>query len=169
MKRRSVLGLGLAGGAALLALGAVVVWRAPAWRDGALLAGGRRVLEAVARAVLDGSLPTAAAQRDAALAAHLTRVESTLAAMPPNVQAEVAQLLSVLDASPGRLALTGLTDDWPVAPPADVQAALMRMRASTILMRRQVYAALRDLTHAAWFADPSTWAALGYPGPRSVS
>ena len=39
------------------------------------------------------------------------------------------------------------------------------MRASRIALRQQAYHALRDLTHAAYFADAATWARLGYPGP----
>jgi hypothetical protein len=50
-----------------------------------------------------------------------------------------------------------------------VQAALQSMRSSTLIVRRQAYSALRDLTHAAYFADRSTWPLMGYPGPRSIA
>ena len=33
---------------------------------------------------------------------------------------------------------------------------------------QQAYQALRDLTNAAWFADPEAWSAIGYPGPQAV-
>ena len=42
------------------------------------------------------------------------------------------------------------------------------MRLSTLALRQQAFHAMRDLINAAWFADPSTWAAIGYPGPRAV-
>jgi hypothetical protein len=35
-------------------------------------------------------------------------------------------------------------------------------------LRQQVFHALRDLTNAAYFADASTWAAIGYPGQQAV-
>jgi hypothetical protein len=50
-----------------------------------------------------------------------------------------------------------------------VQSALQAMRSSRLELRQQAYHALRDLTNAAYFADAATWAALGYPGPRSLS
>jgi len=43
------------------------------------------------------------------------------------------------------------------------------MRVSGTTLRRQAYHALRDLTQAAYFSDPGTWAALGYPGPRPLT
>ena len=42
------------------------------------------------------------------------------------------------------------------------------MRTSRIGLRQQAYHALRDLTNAAYFADPQTWPLMGYPGPRAV-
>jgi hypothetical protein len=43
------------------------------------------------------------------------------------------------------------------------------MRQSSLLLRRQAYGALRDLTHAAYFADATTWPLLRYPGPRTLA
>jgi hypothetical protein len=171
MQRRTLLGLGVAGAAALALAGggAALLLSTPSWRDGQLLPAGQRVLRAVARAVLDGSLPGDAALQSAALDAHLTRMDATLGAMSPATQGEVADLLTVLAAAPGRLALTGLSQPWDDAPVAAVQRALQTMRLSTLGLRRQAYQALRDLTHAAYFADPSTWVLLGYPGPVKVA
>ena len=42
------------------------------------------------------------------------------------------------------------------------------MRVSGVSLREQAYHALRDLTNAAWFAERSTWSALGYDGPVAV-
>ena len=52
--------------------------------------------------------------------------------------------------------------------PAELQAALQAMRVASIATRQQVYHALRDLTNAAYYAEPATWAQLGYPGPTPV-
>lgn len=172
MQRRSLLGLGLAGGLALAAAGAGVAWvtRTPAWRQGQLSTDARVLLSAVAISVLDGSLPDAASPaRDAALQAHLQRFARALGALSPSTQAEVDQLLTILSTAPGRRLLAGLEAPWHQAQRQAVDAALQAMRTSGTTLRRQAYHALRDLTQAAYFSDPGTWAALGYPGPRSLA
>jgi hypothetical protein len=172
MQRRSLLGLGLAGGLALAATGAGVAWvsRTPAWRRGQLSSQARTLLSAVAISVLDGSLPDAAGPgRDAALQAHLERFARTLGNLSPSTQAEVDQLLTILSTAPGRRLLAGLELPWHQAPRPAVDAALQSMRSSGTMLRRQAYHALRDLTQAAYFSDPGTWAALGYAGPRSLT
>jgi hypothetical protein len=170
MQRRTLLGLGMAG-AALLAVagsGAALVSERT-WRDGKLLPAGRRVLASVARAVLDGNLPSDAAAQAAAIDSHLARVEATVNAMPPHTQGEVANLLALLAMPPLRATFAGLSRAWEDASVTDVQAALQSMRQSSLLLRRQAYSALRDLTHAAYFADASTWPLLRYPGPRPLA
>lgn len=166
MQRRTLLKLGLASGAALaLVGGGAALFYQPAWRAGRLTETGRRVVSAVARGVLDGSLPADAGPQQAALAAHLERMDATLRALPPPTQRDVAKLLALLALAPARLVLAGLTPDWPSASVAQIQAALQTMRVSRISLRQQAYQALRDLTHAAYFSDSSSWAQLGYPGP----
>ena len=140
-----------------------------AWRDGKLLPAGRRVLAAVARAVLDGSLPIDAAEQAAAIEGHLIRMEATVSAMPAHTQSEIADLLALLAMPLLRATLAGLSTAWERASVPDVQAALQSMRQSPLLLRRQAYGALRDLTHAAYFADASTWPLLNYPGPRALA
>jgi hypothetical protein len=170
MRRRSLLGLGLAGTALLTAAGGGAAWLyEAAWRDGKLLPAGRRVLESVARAVLEGSLPSDASAQATAIAGHLTRMEATVNAMPPYTQRDIANLLALLAMPPLRATLVGLQNTWESASVADVQAALQSMRQSSLLLRRQAYGALRDLTHAAYFADASTWSLLHYPGPGALA
>jgi hypothetical protein len=129
---------------------------------------GAEVFRAVARGVLADVLPKDEAAARAALDAHMSRVDSTLAGFPAPVLDELSLLLSLLAAAPGRLALAGLSTPWPTATVADIQHALQSMRLSRVTVREQAYHALRDLTNAAHFADPSTWPLLGYPGPREV-
>jgi hypothetical protein len=170
MQRRTLLGLGVAGGALLALAGAGVAWMyEAAWRDGHLLPAGRRVLAGVARAVLDGTLPAEPRVQSAAIEAHLNRMQALIQAMPPHTQAEVADLLAVLALPPSRWALCGLSSPWETAAVNEVQSALQSMRRSSLLVRRQAYGALRDLTHAAYFADASTWPLLRYPGPRAIA
>ena len=77
-------------------------------------------------------------------------------------------MLTLLALPPGRLALAGLSTDWARADVVQIQAALQAMRSSRLALRQQGYHALRDLTHAAYFADSVTWAQLGYPGPTKI-
>jgi hypothetical protein len=100
--------------------------------------------------------------------AWFQRLNDSIAALPPHTQAELAQLLSVLASAPGRWALAGLPTDWADASVDQVRAALLDMRHSRLALRQQAYLALRELTCAAYFADPSTWMALGYSGPMDL-
>ncbi len=140
----------------------------PAWQAERLTALGLNIFEAIAAAVLDGVLPDAPAAKAAALKAHLQRVELTILGLPKPVQNELALLLRLLGAAPGRLTLAGLKPQWRDATNLEVQAALQMLRASSLELRKQTYQALRDITYAAYFSDRSTWAALGYAGPMAL-
>jgi hypothetical protein len=168
MKRRTLLVVGVGAGTLLALAGGTLALLRPGLQDGRLSPAGREVFAAVAQAVLDTLLPADAAARAQAIQAHLGRLDDTIAGLPPALQAEIGELATLLASAPGRLALTGLATDWVQASTADVQAMLQRLRTSSLAVRQQVYHALRNLTNGAWFADASTWPAIGYPGPRSV-
>jgi hypothetical protein len=161
-----LLRLGLASAAVLVVAGGSVALVQPGFAAGRLTEAGRRVFRHVARAVLEGTLPADPAQREAALDAQLVRLDAVVAAFPAPMIAEISQLLALLAVAPGRLGLAGLAPDWPSATTGQIQAALDGMRHSPIALRQQAYHALRDLTNAAWYAEPASWASLGYPGPR---
>ena len=169
MQRRTWLKLGISGGAVLAVIaGGTVLSYEDAWRDGRLSSAGTSVIRSIARAVLLGSLPVQHVAHEVALTAHVERMESTLRVMTPSTQHEANNLLSLLATHPGRLLITGLLAPWPDAHVAQVQGALQSMRVSRIMLRRQAYHALRDLTHAAYFADSGSWTQLGYPGPMQL-
>jgi len=169
MKRRSLFKLGLAGAAVLvLAGGGLALWQRGLTAEGQLTLAGRAVFEALARAILDGSLPADASAQRAVLDAHLLRVGAAISAFPPAVRGELADLLGLLASAPGRLAFAGLAKDWPDASVAELQAMLEGWRFSPLALRQQAYHALRELTNATYYADPQAWAALGYPGPLTV-
>jgi hypothetical protein len=168
MQRRRLLQLGLGAAAVVALAGGGIALMRPGWIDGRLTAHGRELFSAVATAVLDGSLPAAGPARDAALQAHLQRLDGTIAAFPSFTQSEIAQLIALLASTPGRVVLAGLHTPWADASVAEIQAALQGMRISSLALRQQAYHALRDLTNAAFFSDPSTWALLGYPGPTDL-
>jgi hypothetical protein len=169
MQRRSLFKLGFAGAAVLvLAGGGLALWQRGLTAEGQLTAAGRAVFDALARAILDGSLPAGAVARRAAIDAQLLRVDAAISAFPPAVRGELADLLGLLASAPGRLAFAGLTTDWPDATVPQLQAMLERWRFSSLALRQQAYHALRELTNAAYYADPQAWAAMGYPGPVAL-
>lgn len=168
MQRRSLLKLGFGAAAVLAVAGAGFSLVHPGLKDGRLTPSGREVFAGVARAVLDGSLPGDAAQARAALQAHLLRLDDAIAAFPAHVQGELSMLLALLAAPPSRLAFAGLVQPWGEASTLDIQHALESLRTSSLSLRQQAYHALRDLTNAAYYADPQTWPQLGYPGPRNI-
>ena len=169
MQRRTLLKLGLGTGVVVALAGAGVAMWKPGLVAGHLGADARRIARQVADAVLDGCLPDDPKARAAALDAHLVRFEGTGAGRPPAVRGELSDHFALLSAPPGRWAVMGLATDWTSASRAQVHDALEAMRHSRLAVRQQVYHALRDLVNASWFADPSAWPALGYPGPRIPS
>lgn len=169
MQRRTLLTVGALGAAVLAVAGTGLALIQPGRREGKLTAEAQTMLRAVATTVLSDLLPANAQQRTAALTSHLGRLSDTIAGMPSSVQAEIDELLTIVSSAPGRRALVGLSTPWADASSAEVGAALQGMRSSSLALRQQAFHALRDLTNGAYFADPSTWAAIGYPGPRDVS
>ena len=165
MRRRGLLKIGVASTALVAAAGVGFSWVPPAWNASRLSADGRGLFEAVARVVLQGALPSDPQLQALALQTHLERIEETIRGLPRPLQDELALLLRILNSPPGRMALTGLAQPWQKASSTDVQAALQMLRLSSLDLRVQTYQALRDITYASFFADRSTWAALGYAGP----
>lgn len=168
MQRRTLLTLGFVAGTLLAVAGGTVALLSPGRRDGKLTEAGRAMIAAVARAVLGPLLPQDPVNQAQALHAHLERVQTTIAGMPPAMQSELDDLLTIVASAPGRLALVGLNSGWQTATDPQVTAALQGMRESALVLRQQAFHALRDITNASYFADPTTWAAIGYPGPRAV-
>ncbi|WP_130430991.1 hypothetical protein [Rivibacter subsaxonicus] len=168
-RRRRLLKLGAGATAVVAIAGATGAWLwSPGWRNGHLSADGRAVFRATALAVLEGLLPTEAAALAAALDAHLTRVEATLAALPRHTQAELAQLLGLLQLAPARRWLTGLEVPWQQADLPAAHAAIKRLHTADDELRQQVFHALRDLSAASYMATPATWSQMGYPGPTDI-
>jgi hypothetical protein len=169
IRRRTWLKLGGIGTVLMAVAGTgLVLTTTPGFAQGKLSNTAAEACRAIARAVLDGRLPADTAARDAALGAYLRNLETVVAGFPAAVQSEVSELLTVLSTTPGRVALTGVIQPWAWAEVDEVHAALASMRTSSLALKLQAYHALRDLTHAAWYADEARWPELGYPGPRAV-
>jgi hypothetical protein len=170
MQRRRLLKIGLASSAVLAASAtglALLQQRAPLV-DGILTPSGEALFRALARGILDGSLPPVPEARATMLDGHVARVAATIRGFAPHAQAELAQLLQLLDSPPGRRWFAGLATPWAEASVTELQAALETLRRSDWDLRQQAYHALRDLTNASFYAEPGTWAPLGYPGPQPI-
>ena len=168
MKRRGWLKLGIASAALLAAGGGVMALLEPGLREARLTSAGRAVFSGVGRAMLDGSLPTDSAARQAALTGMLERVDALILGLPAHAQDELSQLLALLASGAGRRTLAGLSGDWETASIAEIQEALQSMRVSGLSLRQQAYQALHDISGSAYFSDASTWSLLGYPGPVKI-
>lgn len=170
MQRRTLFKLGAASGTVFALGGGVAALMQDGLQNGKLAEAGRVVFRAVGRAVLQASLPADddGAARQIALDGLLGRIDELTLALPSHAQDELSQLLSLLVSAPGRYLMAGLNQAWPAASDADIQQALQGMRLSALALRQQAYAALHDITAAAYFSDAATWPQLGYPGPRKL-
>lgn len=162
MQRRTLLKLGVGGAVALGLVGGLAAIWTPGLEGTRLTPGGRKTMGALALALLDGSL------KPADLDKHLDALDALFAALPPAVRAEVAQLLGLIVNAPGRLGLLGQAKPLHEASVAELQALMEGLRHSRLAVRQQVYFALRELHCAAYFTQPSSWVAMGYPGPRDI-
>lgn len=168
--RRTFLFAGLAGTAALVAAGWLRSTRVAPGRPGAALStDANDVLAAVIPVFLAGALPAEADAAKRALRETITSVGVAIAGLPPAAQRELAQLFSLLGFAPARIALARVPSGWREAGADDVAAFLERWRTSDFLLFRSAYAALHQLVFAAWYGNPQSWAAIGYPGPPRLS
>lgn len=127
------------------------------------------IIAAIVPAMLDGALPPAPAERMAAIDETVANVGRAIAGLSPAAQRELAELFALLGLAPARRALTGLRMDWREASGDDVAAFLERWRASRWTLLRSAYDGLHQLVLAAWYGNPRSWPAIGYPGPPAIN
>lgn len=168
MQRRTLLKVGIATGTLLALAGGTLALLQPARTGGRLAPAAQAMLGALASAVLGELLSAEPAQRASALQGLVQRLEATITGMPPAMQAEVDELLTIAASTPGRYALLGVASAWDTASIDELTQALQSLRTSGLALRQQAFHALRDIINAAWFAEPATWAAIGYGGPRAM-
>jgi hypothetical protein len=126
----------------------------------------RAAIDAIVPAMVAGALPQQQPERGAAIARATERVHQAILGLPPATQEEIADLFGLLALGPARRWLAGVPDSWANASGEQVGAFLQAWRLHRIAMLQVAYHALHDLVLGAWYADPSVWAAIGYPGPR---
>lgn len=171
--RRQFIKTGIAGA---LLLAAAAMFQKPLDRAGkqALVAGNpldaslRTVIPAIAPVILQGAFPVAGTQRAAALERIARGVALAVGALGAASQKEVAELFALLAFAPTRIAVAGVTSSWDQAGAADIEGFLRRWQHSRLDLLQSGYQALHDLVLGAWYADPQSWAAIGYPGPPAL-
>ncbi|MDB5962038.1 MAG: hypothetical protein JWP59_3332 [Massilia sp.] len=142
-----------------------------AWRYHHPAPASAFVLTDQARAALDAIVPAmlAGASTDqAAIAVTTQGVVAAIRGLPLSAQQEIQGLFSLLALGPVRRLLAGVPGSWAEATPAQMHDFLQSWRLHRLADLRVAYAALHDLILGAWYAEPSSWAAIGYPGPLQV-
>lgn len=170
LSRRRFIFVGLAGAVAVAATTLIVRSRSTASpADGrALMREHRGMLAVIAVALLDNALPADAAERDTVLNRVLAAAAALIDNLPPSTRAEIAELFSLLSVKPAR-ALLGYSGDWAITDVQAVATFLAGLRSSAIGLKQQSYFALHDVLLGSFYADPSSWAATGYPGPPRLA
>lgn len=173
LSRRQFIKTGIAGG---LLLTAVALLQKPLDRAGkqVLVTGNpldpslRAVVQAIAPVILNGAFPAAGAQRAAALERITKDVALAVGALGAASQKEVAELFALLAFAPTRITIAGVGANWDQASTVDIEGFLRRWQHSGLDLLKSGYQALHDLVLGAWYADPSSWTAIGYSGPPSL-
>lgn len=164
--RRAFLKVGGLAALALAAGGGVYRAAYPSTPQPFVLDGeARAALDAIIPAVLAGAMPADPAQRAAAVSATTQRVHAAILGLPLATQKEVQDLFGLLALAPARRLLTGIPGGWGGASVEQVTSFLREWQVHRLGSLRSAYGALHDLVYGAWYADPSSWAAIGYPGP----
>lgn len=162
ISRRTFLKTGLIGAIGLTAAGTWyrMTGSAPAGKF-MLDAEAGAALGAIAAAMLQDAMPA----NPAAVRQAVSRVQAAIAGLPLRTQAEIQDLFALLTFGVARRLLTGISGNWQNADPRQVAAFLQDWRTHGSDTLQSAYHALHDLIIGSWYADESTWAAIGYPGP----
>jgi hypothetical protein len=166
MQRRTLLKIGMGSAVVLTIASGAVALQQPGLQQGALTPRSRLILSRVADAIIADAWPDESVlPRAMAMDALLIRINTQITGTPDQVQAELSQLLTIMDTVAGRRALVGISRTWESVEAAELGAALQSMRLSRISLRQQAYQGLHDLVYAAYFSGKESWRVLGYPGP----
>lgn len=168
--RRQFIQVGIAGG---------VLFAAARWLDrpaAVAAAPGYQFLDpqtaavtaALVPVVLAGALPTEAVARTRAIEETTSAFDRAVAGLSPSVRKEVDELFSLLRFAPARLMFTGLWEPVEESSPEDIAAFLNKWRRSRFEIQRAGYQAVTQLLQAAWYGNPASWAAIGYPGAPNL-
>jgi hypothetical protein len=168
VKRRSFLKRGLLGGLLLSTAGGLGLALFPSRIDKKptrklLVLDERRfaVLAAVAARTVR------AEGADPVEIAHL--VDQSFSMRGPEMQKDFVQALTLLENALAGFLFDGRGKPFTRLTPEAQDAVLMNWRDSRLAVRRGGYKVLSSLTRAAYYAQPSSWAGVNYPGPPTIS
>lgn len=163
VSRRSFLRVGLIGAITLAGAGALyrmLASPAPPARF-ALDGQAKSALAAIVAVMLKDTIPATPQAAEEAM----QHVQQAIAGLPLATQKEIRDLFALLTLAPARRFLAGIPDNWPNARPEEVAVFLQSWRTHRFALLQSAYHALHDLIIGPWYADESTWASIGYPGP----
>lgn len=126
------------------------------------------VVHALVPVVLAGTLPVAGDERDAAVREVVEAFDRAVSGLSPTVQKEMDDLFSLLRYAPTRIVFTGVYASWESASAESIARFLSHWRESRFDLLRAGYQALTQLMQAAWYGNPKSWSAIGYPGPPTA-
>lgn len=161
LSRRGFLKAGLAGTLVLAGSGAAYRFLSPSATPARFILDQQAqvALAAIVPVILNGAI------EPAHISDAVDRVRHAIGNLPLTTQKEIQDLFAMLTLAPARRFVVGISQDWSEAPPEEVAAFLQRWRLSRFALLQSAYHALHDLVTGSWYADESTWAAIGYPGP----
>ncbi|AEA86006.1 hypothetical protein [Stutzerimonas stutzeri] len=171
MNRRTLLKVGLLGGAILAAGGllgrcAGATAAGPASGFAVLREADLPLLHRLVPLLLDGAV--AAEHMPQAVQATLSSLDQGLDHLSPALAVQVRQLFDVLGQPLTRGPLTGIWGDWSQASDDQLRTFLLRWQNSSLALLRQGHASLLQMILMAWYACPASWAHCGYPGPPAI-
>ncbi len=95
----------------------------------------------------------------------LGAIDYPITGLTPIAREELGSLFALLTFAPLRIGLAGIRAPWADVTLADAGRFLASLRGSRWTQKRAAYDALHLLTFAAWYANPRSCPAIGYPGP----
>lgn len=96
------------------------------------------------------------------------RVDDVLSRAYPWMQADFKKLVRLFENGVANLVLGGRPESFTRMSPEAQDAVLAAWADSSIKLRRTGYKALRGIVVAAYYGNPITYAAVGYPGPPDL-
>jgi hypothetical protein len=117
--------------------------------------------------MLEGALP-GGLERTAAIRETVDGVGRAIAGLPPATRTELEHLFALLAIPVGRRVFAGVEAPWREASQAEVERFLEAWRTSGWSLKRSAYDAFHQLVIAAWYGNPRSWSAIGYPGPPAL-
>ena len=114
---------------------------------------------------LDGALPDVPTHRDAALNRTVEAINHAISVLPIDKQAELEQLLGLLESRLGVLLLTGSMTPLMLRTPTELVAMLERWRNNYLDLLVTAYQGLRELVMASYYGCPEHWSRLNYVKP----